>query len=78
MVTCPKANMTWLLLNIPFMLVGVAIAIGPLLYQQRRDAKAATESSKRFTEEVLADLDDLPISPATHRRMEKTLAAGSH
>ena len=66
--------MTWLILNLPFMLIGVAMAIGPLLYQHWRDRRPAHEIHHQITQDVLADLERLPVGPATRRRAERALS----
>lgn len=69
--------MTWFILNLPFMLVGLAIGIGPLLYIHFREARPAQELHNRFKDDVLADLDRLSVSPATRTRVERSLSSAA-
>ena len=69
--------MSWFLLNLPFMIVGLAIGIGPLLYTHFREARPAQETHSRFKNDVLADLDRMSVSPATRSRVERSLSSAT-
>lgn len=49
--------MAWLWWNVPFMLVAIVIAIGPLVW-----AIVLDDRPRRFEEEVLTDIEQLPIA----------------
>ncbi|MDA8393444.1 MAG: hypothetical protein M0Z87_11760 [Actinomycetota bacterium] len=70
-------QMSWFLLNLPFMLIGLAIGVGPLLYIHFREARPAQETHNRFKSDVLADLERLSVSPATRSRIERSLSSAS-
>lgn len=67
--------MTLFLVSIPLMVLAVAIGIGPLAFQHFRDGKASDQSDQHHVDKTLADLDSLPVSPATRERAKKVLTA---